>query len=54
MTLILAATVAASHAQTFSVLYDFGATNSPMNPSYEGIIAQGRDGNLYSTTPSAR
>jgi len=39
-------------AQTFSVLYNFG-TNSgdPMYPSNPGIIAQGRDGNLYSTTP---
>jgi uncharacterized repeat protein (TIGR03803 family) len=40
-------------AQTFSVLYDFGSGGSqdPVNPSYSGIIAQGRDGNLYSTAP---
>jgi uncharacterized repeat protein (TIGR03803 family) len=38
-------------AQTYSVLYNFG-TNSgdPAGPSYSGIISQGRDGRLYSTT----
>jgi uncharacterized repeat protein (TIGR03803 family) len=43
---------AITHAQTFSVLYNFG-TNSgdPLQPAFEGIVAQGRDGNLYSTTP---
>ncbi len=49
MVLMIAA--GTSHAQTFSVLYDFGAANDPLMPSYEGIIAQGRDANLYSTTP---
>src|SRR5580704_833869 len=40
------------HAQTFSVLYDFGSGNKdPVQPSYSGIIAQGHDGNLYSTAP---
>jgi uncharacterized repeat protein (TIGR03803 family) len=39
-------------AQTFSVLAEFGLANDPELPSYEGIIAQGRDGNLYSTSPS--
>jgi uncharacterized repeat protein (TIGR03803 family) len=34
------------------VLYEFGATDAPMLPSYEGIIARGRDGNLYTTSPS--
>jgi uncharacterized repeat protein (TIGR03803 family) len=39
-----------AQAQTFSVLYNFG-TNSgdPLNPGETGAIAQGRDGNLYST-----
>src|SRR5579862_2005205 len=46
--LILAA---AAHAQTFSVLYEFGPAGTPLNPSYPGIISQGRDGNLYSTSP---
>lgn len=51
MTIVATTTVAS--AQTFSVLYNFG-TNSgdPSNPQPSGIVAQGRDGNLYSTTPS--
>lgn len=44
---------ALGHAQKFSVLYDFGSggDQDPAQPSYSGIIAQGRDGDLYSTTP---
>jgi uncharacterized repeat protein (TIGR03803 family) len=47
---IVAVTIPAAHSQAFSVLYNFG-TNSgdPTNPFYAGIIAQGRDGNMYST-----
>jgi uncharacterized repeat protein (TIGR03803 family) len=42
------------HAQKFSVLYDFGSgSQDPVQPSYSGIIAQGRDGNLYSTAPNS-
>jgi uncharacterized repeat protein (TIGR03803 family) len=45
-----AATLA--RAQTFSVVYNFGSQiNDPLNPFYSGIIAQGRDGNLYSAAP---
>jgi uncharacterized repeat protein (TIGR03803 family) len=41
-----------SYAQKFSVLYNFGSgTQDPEQPSYAGIIAQGQDGNLYSTAP---
>jgi uncharacterized repeat protein (TIGR03803 family) len=41
-----------SHAQTYSALYEFGGkTGDPLNPQYSGIIAQGRDGELYTTTP---
>ena len=50
--LLLAVVVAttAAHGQTFSVLYDFGQkTHDPINPSYSGIMAQGRDGSLYGT-----
>jgi uncharacterized repeat protein (TIGR03803 family) len=40
------------HAQTYSALYEFGTNiNDPINPQSSGIIAQGRDGELYSTTP---
>ena len=39
-----------AQAQTFSVLYNFGqSSGDPINPSYSGILAQGRDGNLYGT-----
>jgi hypothetical protein len=33
------------------LLYDFGTnTGDPRNPSWPGVFAQGRDGNLYSTS----
>jgi len=45
------AAVANSHAQTLSVLYNFGTRAfDPAGPGWIGSIAQGRDGNLYSTT----
>src|SRR5271170_6588131 len=51
--LTLSMTVAAAHAQTYSDLYNFGSSSGdPLNPAYSGIVAQGRDGNLYSTTPA--
>ena len=52
--LVLAvATATPSHAQAYSALYEFGGkTGDPANPQYSGIIAQGRDGNLYSTAPA--
>jgi uncharacterized repeat protein (TIGR03803 family) len=52
LVVMLAAVATALHAQTYTVQYNFG-TNSgdPINPTYSGILAQGRDGNLYSTTP---
>jgi uncharacterized repeat protein (TIGR03803 family) len=38
------------NAQTLSVLYNFGSNSQdPYNPAYSGIVAQGQDGNLYST-----
>lgn len=37
------------NAQTFSVVYNFGSqVGDPINHPSSGIIAQGRDGNLYS------
>ncbi len=51
--LMLSMTIATAHAQTYSDLHDFGsASGDPLNPAYSGIVAQGRDGNLYSTTPA--
>lgn len=39
-------------AQTFSVVYNFGSQDGDvLYPDQSGIIAQGRDGNLYGTTP---
>jgi uncharacterized repeat protein (TIGR03803 family) len=52
--LVLAvATATTARAQTYSALYEFGGkTGDPASPQYSGIIAQGRDGNLYSTAPA--
>ncbi len=51
-TLALSLLAAVAHAQTYSDLYNFGdGSGDPLNPEYSGIVAQGRDGNLYSTTP---
>ena len=48
--LTLAATTASAQ---FSELYAFGnAQGNPLNPTFEGIIAQGRNSNLYSTSPN--
>jgi len=42
-----------AHAQLFTDLYNFGTlSNDPAVTGYPGIIAQGRDGNLYSTSSS--
>jgi len=48
---IVALTIPAAYSQTFSVLYNFGTNaGDPMQPQWAGVVAQGRDGNLYSTT----
>lgn len=42
---------ALAHAQTYTVLYNFGAgSGDPINPDFGSILAQGRDGFLYSTS----
>jgi uncharacterized repeat protein (TIGR03803 family) len=46
--LCVAAAIAAP-AQTYTVLYNFSTSGGPNSP-YENVIAQGRDGNMYSTT----
>jgi len=39
-----------AQGQTFSVLYDLGTnTGDPYSPNYSGIVAQGRDGRMFST-----
>lgn len=52
-TLVLTATFSTPlRAQTYSDLYNFGTNaNDPINPQVSGVIGQGRDGELYSTTP---
>jgi uncharacterized repeat protein (TIGR03803 family) len=47
LAMILAAAISV-HAQTYSVLYNFGNGDGLYNPF--GVIAQGEDGSLYSTT----
>lgn len=50
LALAVAATTTAQ-AQIFSVLYNFGTTSTAAaNPTNPGILAQGRDGNMYGTT----
>jgi hypothetical protein len=40
-----------ARAQIYTALYEFGSqTGDPAIPPYSGIIAQGRDGALYTTT----
>jgi uncharacterized repeat protein (TIGR03803 family) len=54
LVLAVAVLTAAAHAQTYAVLYNFSPGTKggdPANPQYTGIIAQGQDGNLFSTTP---
>jgi len=53
LSVILTVAVGAVHAQTFSVLYNFGSKAADgSSPEYSGVLAQGRDGNLYGTTPA--
>jgi uncharacterized repeat protein (TIGR03803 family) len=50
LTLILTGN-ATTHAQTYTDLYNLGTnTGDPVNPAWMGLFAQGRDGNLYSTS----
>jgi uncharacterized repeat protein (TIGR03803 family) len=54
--LVVALTVATfiatrAHAQTVVYYFGQGGSTDPLDPEAAGIIVQGRDGNLYSTTP---
>src|SRR5580700_1493862 len=42
--------VAAARAQTYTDLYNFDSTHGA-DPQDPGLLAQGRDGNLYGTAP---
>jgi uncharacterized repeat protein (TIGR03803 family) len=49
--LLFVVTAASAQTFTFTKLYNFGtSTGDPRNPSWSGVFAQGRDGNLYSTS----
>ena len=44
--LAVVATNTVAHAQTFSVMYNFGSkSGDPLEPT-QSVVAQGRDGNL--------
>jgi len=48
---IVAASATTLHAQTYTDLYNLGSNSGdPENPAWIGLFAQGRDGNLYSTS----
>jgi uncharacterized repeat protein (TIGR03803 family) len=50
--LVIAIGAVPARAQIYTDLYNFGSkSGDPVQPSYSGIVAQGRDGNLYSTSP---
>jgi hypothetical protein len=49
--LLFTASATTLHAQTYTDLYNLGSnTGDPANPAWIGLFAQGRDGNLYSTS----
>ena len=51
LVLVAAASTITARAQTYAVKYEFGShSGDPLSPQY-GLVAQGRDGNLYSTSP---
>jgi uncharacterized repeat protein (TIGR03803 family) len=48
---IVAASATTVHAQTYTDLYNLGSNSGdPENPAWMGLFAQGRDGNLYTTS----
>jgi uncharacterized repeat protein (TIGR03803 family) len=51
MTLLVAALgISGAHAQTYLDIHDFD-TPTLASPQYPGMLAQGRDGNIYGTAP---
>ena len=50
MILAISAATTETKAQTYTVLYNFGINSGdPNDPQYSAVIAEGPDGNLYST-----
>jgi hypothetical protein len=48
---IVTASATTLHAQKYTDLYNLGSSSGdPANPGWTGLFAQGRDGNLYSTS----
>ncbi len=48
---LVSASAATLRAQTYTDLYNFGtASGDPTDPAWLGLFAQGRDGNLYTTS----
>src|ERR1700676_4712852 len=48
---IVTASATTLHAQTYTDLYNLGSNSGdPGNPGWIGLFAQGRDGNLYTTS----
>jgi uncharacterized repeat protein (TIGR03803 family) len=51
LTLMLSAFTIQAGGQTYTKLYTLGTnTNDPINPSFIGLMSQGRDGRLYTTS----
>ena len=51
LVVMLAVSAATLQAQTYTDLYNLGSNSGdPTDPAWMGLFAQGRDGNLYSTT----
>src|ERR1700675_2502097 len=47
---VVALGISGAQAQTYTDIHDFNVTDLA-SPQYSGILAQGRDGNIYGTTP---
>src|SRR5215471_20854842 len=43
----------APSAQRYTMLQNFSTAQGPNGPHFSGIIAQGRDGNMFTTAPDA-
>ncbi len=51
LVVMVAVSSATLHGQTYTDLYNLGSNSGdPTDPAWMGLFAQGRDGNLYSTT----